>query len=201
MYVDIPSALACAHRDQLLRAAETRRRGSVGRTNRTGQAEPRLRVRVLRARDADEIARLFDRLSMRSRYLRYFAPLQRLSEAWLTRLASFDRHTHRAVGAFDRGVLVAAAHYFVSPDDPTRAEVAVEVADGYQRTGIGSVLVTELARVARHRGVTRFSATALRENTAVVGLVRHLGWPAALRSSGHELQLVLTLPAFVDVAA
>jgi GNAT superfamily N-acetyltransferase len=158
-------------------------------------------VRVLHARDADEVASLFDRLSMRSRYLRYLAPLHRLSDAWLTQLVSFDRRTHRAVGAFDRGRLVAAAHYFVLPDDPSRAEVAVEVADGYQRTGIGTVLVTELAKVARHRGITRFSATALRENAGVAGLVRHLGWPAALSSSGHQVELVLTLPACVDVCA
>ncbi len=60
-------------------------------------------------------------------------------------------------------------------DDPAAAAVAAEVADPFQRHGIGSDLVGRLARRASGLGVERFTATVLSETGLGRSLVRR-GW-------------------------
>jgi GNAT superfamily N-acetyltransferase len=151
-------------------------------------------LRSLEPTDAEHLRSLFEELSQRSRWLRYLAPLRKLSSTALTRLASIDHESHEAVGAFDNGVLIGAAHYFRDASDPTRAEISVEVADSHQRRGIGPRLLNELAVLARGRGLTEFNATALRENTPVLRLVRNSDWPSVVRPFGTEVDIALTLP-------
>src|SRR5439155_12461999 len=152
----------------------------------------RLRCRVLDPSDIDEIKDLFERLSWRSRYLRFMSP-RTLTNSMLRYLADVDHQRHEAVGAFDDRRLVGAAHYFRSQEDPTQAEIAAEIVDRYQRTGVGSCLLRELARLARPRGITHFGATMLAENTAAIGLLRSSGWPAVVRLDGPELAIRTTI--------
>ncbi len=76
-------------------------------------------VRVLEPTDAEHLQLLFEQLSTRSRWLRYLAPLRKLSGSELRRLSSIDHETHEALGAFDGGELVAVAHYFRYEEDPS----------------------------------------------------------------------------------
>ena len=65
----------------------------------------------------------------------------------------------------------------------TEAEVAFVVADEYQHHGIGSLLLDELARAAWQRGVEVFRAETLAENSAMLDVFRHAGFPV---TSGIE---------------
>lgn len=56
--------------------------------------------------------------------------------------------------------------------DPTRAEVAVEVADRLHGQGLGTILMESLAAVAELRGVERFVAEVLPENRAMLNVFR-----------------------------
>lgn len=196
MHVGISADLARAHRDELLREAQSRRPAALARAGRRDRSRSRqLLVRPMSADDIPRVQDLFERLSPRSRFFRYSAPVNAVPHAWLRSLESLDDATRQAVGAFHREQLVGAAYYVVTASDPTQADVAVEVADAFQRDGLGTLLIAEISRLARVHGVTSFSATVLRENAAVARLVRRLGWPAAVRSTGAETRLVLTLPA------
>jgi GNAT superfamily N-acetyltransferase len=150
-------------------------------------------LRVLEPTDAEHLKLLFEQLSQRSRWLRYLAPLRKLSSQALTRLASIDHERHEALGAFDGEILVGAAHYFRDAADPSRAEISVEVADSHQRRGIGPRLLNELAVLARQQGITAFKATALRENLGVISMVHNSGWPSVVTPSGPELDIALTI--------
>lgn len=154
-----------------------------------------VRLRPMGPDDIDHLAALFDRLSPRSRYLRYFASVPALPKGLLRQLASIDHCHHEAIGAFEGGALVGAAHYVRSRDDPAEADISVEVADSHQRRGVGARLVEELSRRARVRHITRFTAVALSENGAVLALLRRLGWPVVFGRSGPELLITVTLPA------
>jgi GNAT superfamily N-acetyltransferase len=134
---------------------------------------------------------------MQSRWLRYLAPLRSVSELMLRRLSSIDHDRHEALGAFDEGELIAAAHYFRDAAEPARAEISVEVADSHQRRGIGQRLLNDLAGLARQRGITEFSATALRDNAGVLAMVHNSDWPSVVRPSGPEVEIALTLPDVV----
>ena len=135
-------------------------------------------IRVLGPSDADHIAHLFDRLSARSRFLRFMSPIRTLSAEVLHNLSHIDHQNHEAVGAFNNGVLVGAAHYFRSADEPEHAEVAAEVSDRYQRRGIGTCLLRELAAIAHRRGITQLHADLVGDNTAALALLRKSGWPS-----------------------
>jgi acetyltransferase len=135
-----------------------------------------------------------ERLSSRSRYLRFMSPIRTVSGSMLAYLAAVDHNRHEAVGAFDDRLLVGAVHYFRSATDPTRADIAGEVTDRYQRKGVGSRLLRVLGRTARERGITHFDARVLVENRPAVSLLRHSGWRADITYDGPELAIAMTLP-------
>jgi len=60
----------------------------------------------------------------------------------------------------------------VTLEDPTRAEVAVEVADHLHGRGLGTILIERLAAVAEQRGITLFIAEVLSENHAMLDVFR-----------------------------
>lgn len=62
------------------------------------------------------------------------------------------------------GPVVADARFIRDEDDPDSAEVALTVADAYQRRGIGTLLLGALAVAARVDGVKRFHARVLADN-------------------------------------
>jgi GNAT superfamily N-acetyltransferase len=181
------------------RAAASFRRERALRRKEDVRLAERLCVRVLEPADAGHLRALFGRLSMRSRWMRYLAPLRSVSEPMLRRLAAIDHDRHEALGAFDGVELVAVAHYFRDPVQPARAEISVEVADSHQRRGVGQRLLNDLAKVARGRGISEFQATASLENTGVLAMVRNSQWPATVTRSGPEVDIALTLPDTVAV--
>ena len=159
-----------------------------------------IRLRRLTPTDAPHMSDLIQRLSPDSRYLRYFRPVRSFAPADIARFVA-DGPGHRAVGAFDAGVLVGVAQYFRS-DCADRAEVALEVADSHHRRGVGARLVHELARLAAAAGVTHFTATVLAENRAVLGLIRRSGWDIVTTADGPYTDIVVGLPPeFANVAA
>jgi GNAT superfamily N-acetyltransferase len=181
MQISPIAAAAEAHRHQFLREAEHNR-----------QAE-RLRLGMLEPTDERRLEALFGMLSSRSRYLRYLAPIRSLSPRGMRQLASIDHDHHEAVGAFDGDILVGAAHYVRTPDNPDTAEFSVEVADSYQRHGVGTRLIRELARIARCRDIVRLTATTLTINPAILPLSRRLELPVEFQPHGHQLELSLIL--------
>jgi GNAT superfamily N-acetyltransferase len=181
--------LALEHRVRLLQAAEQSR---LARTARR-RATARLRVRALEPGDIERIADLYEGLSPRSRFLRFMAPIQNLPVAALEHLADIDHEHHEALGAFDRRGLVASAHWFRSRRLPRHADLAIEVADHYQRRGVGSRLLHQIARQARAQGIGEFGATLLAQNTGAIALLRTTGWPLTLTSDGAELTVTMRL--------
>jgi hypothetical protein len=80
----------------------------------------------------------------------------------------------------------------VHADDPTVADVAVVVEDGWQHHGLGLRLVRQLGRVARQRGVASFHADVLPDNRPVVELIRRTN--PAPRSHFSDGELSFDLP-------
>jgi GNAT superfamily N-acetyltransferase len=198
--------LVTARQAQFVADAETARlarqirRGRIVDAAAAAEARPSgVVTRALEPEDAEHLRALFGRLSERSRWLRYLAPLRKLSEPALRRLASVDHDSHEALGAFEEGELVGVAHYFRDRAEPAYAEISVEVADSHQRRGIGPRLLNELAVLARERGITAFKATALRENRGVLSMVHNSDWPKVVTPAGPELDIALTLPDITPV--
>jgi GNAT superfamily N-acetyltransferase len=127
-------------------------------------------VRPLRAGDTGIVQEVFDRLGPRSRLLRFGGAKNVLSPADLAQLARADGDHHVLVAYVGREPIGIARLV----RDGSRAEVAVEVVDAWQRRGVGTLLMERLAADARAAGIERLEATVQLHNTASRALMRHV---------------------------
>jgi GNAT superfamily N-acetyltransferase len=153
-------------------------------------------IRPIEPEDKDALARGFDRLSERSRYRRFLSPRGPLTQAELRYFTELDHHDHEALVAVDpdTGEGVGVARFVRSSAEPNIAELAVAVADDWQGHGIGSLLAGELAKRAREEGITCFTALALAENDAMLGLLQELGQVRTGETRLGTVELAVDLP-------
>ena len=162
----------------------------------------RVTLRPIVPEDAARVDASFQRLSDESRYRRFFTLQDELLPAQLAYLVDVDHQDHEAIIAVDpsSGVALGIARYIRSKEDREVAEVAVTVADDWQRRGLGRALLARLAFHARHEGVRRFSALVMSDNAAAVNLLKGVGHTRSRCATG-ELELVIELPAIVSTQA
>lgn len=165
----------------------------------------RVVLRPIRASDVDDLRQGFERLSDRSRYLRFFTPLQKLPADWATRLTNLDHRTHRAWVAYDPdadapppGLGVGVARLVELPDDPTSAEAAISVTDDYQGRGIGRVLLEIVTGTATAAGYTTLVTNVLRENSRMLDLVDRMGGTKRRIGDGASVRIEIPLDATPD---
>lgn len=138
-----------------------------------------MHLRPLRPDDADAIQRFQVAQSERSAYFRFFAPVRRLTDRELARLTHLDQRDRVALVAVRPGVddegrpredVLGVARY--DKVSPAEAEVAFNIADAMQGKGLGSVLLEHVAAAARERGVRRFTADVLPQNSSMLAVFR-----------------------------
>jgi RimJ/RimL family protein N-acetyltransferase len=153
-------------------------------------------IRPVRPEDRELFVAGFDRMSEESRYRRFMAHKKRLSERELDFFTRLDHDAHEAIGALDastgEGVGVARMHRHES--DPSLAEAAVTIVDGWQGRGLGGLLLGRLADRARALGVHRFDASLLTTNRAMLALFERLGCMKAQREGLDVLTIDVELP-------
>jgi RimJ/RimL family protein N-acetyltransferase len=157
----------------------------------------RLLIRPLGPEDKPLIADGFERLSARSRYRRFFRPVDRLSDRDLAYLTEIDHHDHEALAALDpeTGQLIGVARY-VRSNEPDEAEVSVVVGDPWQGRGVATALLEHLVERARAEGVGHFVALVMDENVQALQLFEHRvpGRARPRRSKSGHLELLIELP-------
>jgi GNAT superfamily N-acetyltransferase len=148
-----------------------------------------IELRRLTPQDAPVLAEAFAQLSQESRRLRFLAPKPSLTKSELRYLTEVDGHRHEALGATDpaTGRGVAVGRFVRDPADPSRAEVALTVADDWQRRGLGRLLLERLADRAREEGVDRFTALVADENRGMHKLIDGGEAPARTKSLGDDV--------------
>lgn len=158
----------------------------------------RVRVRPITAADRERIAEALRRMSPRSRYLRFHANRETLTDGELERLSDLDYQQHVAWGAVavdEAGAPgVGAARFVRNPDHPETGEFAVTVIDDWQRRGLGKLLLQTLLVSAAEYGVERLVGRVLPENAPALGLFRRLGGRLAGRD-GEALLIEIPMAA------
>ncbi len=134
------------------------------------------RLRPIRPDDAPRLVAFHRQLSPHSVYMRFFTFHPTLSDAEVARFTNVDYVDRLALVVTLGDGLVAVGRFDRGPEE-TEAEVAFVVADELQHHGIGTLLLDELARAARERGVETFRAETLAENSAMLDVFRHAGFP------------------------
>jgi RimJ/RimL family protein N-acetyltransferase len=161
----------------------------------------RVLLRALRPDDGPGLAEAYEQLSETSRYRRFFTAKPHLSEQSLAFLTDVDHRDHEALVAVapGSGQLVGVARFIRNPREPDQAEVAVTVIDSWQRRGLGTALLRELAQRAAEEGITHFTAEILAENQPMLTLAHRLG-PAETTGHGSTVSARMDLTAAAEQA-
>ena len=139
-----------------------------------------LRLRPIRSDDDDELIEMGRRSTPEDLRLRFFTPIRPEPGPLVTMLTDFDHDHHRVAGAYDpvlpRGPqeLLGGVRLIWKPDR-SRGEFAIMVRSDLKRQGLGRCLMAEMLGWAVDRGLARVDGDVLRENTAMLRLVRSCG--------------------------
>jgi GNAT superfamily N-acetyltransferase len=139
----------------------------------------RVVMRPIRREDKGGIADGFERLSDRSRFMRFLGGVTRLTPTLLARLTEVDHVDHEAWVAMTPDepdhTGIGVARYVRLRDEPDIAEPAVTVVDAYQNRGVGSTLLELISAAARANGVKNFRAYVSVDNYPMLHIMRRLG--------------------------
>jgi RimJ/RimL family protein N-acetyltransferase len=150
-------------------------------------------VRHVRPSDERMLRAAFRELSARSRYQRFLGPVSELSDALWRYLCDVDGRDHVAFVALDaESRAVGVARFVRQWMTPSSAEVAITVADAWQRRGLGGLLVALLVESARSGGVEAFVAYAIPNNVGIRRLLARHG-PLRVSVAGGEETIVVQL--------
>ena len=144
--------------------------------------------------DADEIRAMHGRMSQRTLYLRYFSAISQVSDKQIALFTGVDQVNSAGLVAVLGGQIIAAGTYHRSPvGDTDSAEVAFVVQDDQQRRGLGSILLEHLAAAAQERGIRRFTAEVLSENTQMVRVFIDAGYSVSREYDSGVVDLVFDI--------
>ena len=159
----------------------------------------KISIRPIRPDDEPAMARFHEELSDRSVYLRYFHMEKLSSRVAHTRLArrcSIDYDSEMALIAeyfcveAARNEIIGVGR-LVRASGENEAEVALVVADKFQKCGVGSELMTHLIRVGRDEKLERIVSVVLPENMGMRVLAAHHGFKMEKSEDLSSIQLAL----------
>jgi acetyltransferase len=158
-------------------------------------------IRPIRPEDEPLMVKFHETLSDRTVYSRYFSSLS------LRRRVDHERMLRICFGGYDREMVLVAER--TEPGSGQRsilavgrmnklhasneAEVAVLVADQFQKLGLGNELLARIIQVARDEKLQRVSAEMLTDNAAMQIITRRLGFKLRTDEDMNSVRAVLEL--------
>jgi GNAT superfamily N-acetyltransferase len=156
----------------------------------------RIGLAQLEPSDREPLLRLFYRLSPETLYRRFMSPVARPEQVPVDRLLDVDHRDREAIVAVGDGEIVGVARYFRQPGSDT-AEMAVVVADAWQRQGLATRMLGALAERASAVGIQWFTMTMLADNRPILGLVRRVDPSARLDLSHGVYETTVPVSAWM----
>jgi RimJ/RimL family protein N-acetyltransferase len=160
----------------------------------------RLGLAQLESSDREPLRRLFYRLSPETIYRRFMSPIARPEQVRPDRLLDVDHRDREAIVALDDGEIVGVARYVRQPGTEA-AELAVVVADAWQRQGLATRMLGALARQAAAVGIQRFTMMMQADNRPIRRLLRRVDPSARLALSGGVYETTVPVAAFKSIPA
>jgi RimJ/RimL family protein N-acetyltransferase len=171
------------------RAEETLRNGLV------------ICIRALQPDDGERMAEAFSKLDPDSVYTRFFTYKKEVTEEdfQLIREMDFDLRVALIATLMQDGreIVIASSSFSVFGQD--EAEVAFIVEEDYHGLGIARRLLMHLGRIARERGIKRFRAEVLNQNSAMLRVFAGSGWPmeSVAEDGSAHVTLFIDRPASI----
>jgi acetyltransferase len=120
--------------------------------------------------------------------MRFFTAWRTLPAQQVARLTQIDYDRAMAFVMIEptSGDIAGVARFFADPDNET-AEFAVIVRTDLKGHGLGRILAQRLLDYARARGIKEIHGQVLRENTAMLGFCKELGFSLKAEEGAPEL--------------
>jgi acetyltransferase len=156
-------------------------------------APAQITIRRLQAGDDRALGFLLSHLSDQSRYLRFHSASADLARE-TRRLAGADHWHHEVLLALASAprVPIGVVEY-VRTERFDRAELAIAIADHWQRHGVGLLLIDQLRAQARAAGVRHLLAWVVADNQAALALARRCDPGAQVSFDLHRGEVMLDL--------
>jgi acetyl coenzyme A synthetase (ADP forming)-like protein len=139
-----------------------------------------LRLRVAHLDDRDALISMFSRCSQQTVRYRFLHLVKELPSSLLDHLTAAPDSGNLALvviqGMPPDDRIVAVGAYSAAEERPDVAEVSFLVEDGWQKRGIGTILLDTLAEQARDQGIARFSADVMADNRLMISVFRKAGY-------------------------
>ncbi len=165
--------------------------GSAARSSRSWPG--RVRIRPIRAGDRDDLAAFYAGLTPESRFARFHAVSRGIGKTAAVLLCGPDHEHGEGLTAeslhADRTRAHIVGHLCLEPGEPG-LEMAVAVADDWQRQGVGRALLIAAVTWASDHGFDRLVASTLATNGAILALIASSGCPARLSAPAAGIVLV-----------
>ena len=128
----------------------------------------------------------------RTIYYRFFTEHPQLGPAEREHYTNVDYVDRVAFVALLGDEIIGLGRYDRIPGTPV-AEVAFVIEDPHQHRGLGSILLEHLAAAARERGLQRFEAEVLTENTKMLRVFHDAGYRIEREVEGSEMRLAFDI--------
>jgi acetyltransferase len=152
-------------------------------------------IRPIRATDSAIEADFVRKLSAATKHYRFLCVLNELSPADVSRFCDVDGPNSMAFIATvqdeGREVQIGVCRYALANDSDVR-EMAVTIADEWQRTELAKLLMQHLLACAKQYGIRRLYATELADNQAMRKFAHDFGM-AAEREPGNATQVIYSM--------
>ena len=154
-------------------------------------------IRPAGPQDVGAVREMHAALSPDNLYLRFFSMSPVSAEREARRVCREPGRDHGALLAWLEGRLVGVASYEPAGTAGS-AEIAFAVPDDMHRHGVATLLLEHLVSLARRRGLTEFTASALVDNSAMLSVFADAGLPVRRRITGGVAELTFDLRARPD---
>ena len=155
-------------------------------------------IRLVQQSDDQALRDLNNRVSLRTRRMRFFSSSERPGDWYVDRVLE-EASLGCALVAEIAGQVVALASFARLERDPQLADLGMLVDDEHQKQGLGALLLEHLAGVAKQAGITALTADVLAENTGMLRLLRDSGFALASTGAGSVVELRIDLAARPEV--
>jgi acyl-CoA synthetase (NDP forming)/GNAT superfamily N-acetyltransferase len=150
-------------------------------------------IRPAGPQDAGAVREMHAALSPDNLYLRFFSMSPLSAEREARRVCREPSRDHGALLAWLGGRLVGVASYEPAGTAGS-AEIAFAVPDDMHRHGVATLLLEHLVSLARRRGLTEFTASALLDNSAMLHVFADAGLAVRRRIVEGVAELTFPLP-------
>jgi acetyltransferase len=138
---------------------------------------------------------MFNKMTPRSRYLRFMTNIKELPEDLLHQFTHIDYSASFAIACLvetdDQNEIIAVARYAHDPAEHI-ADLGVAVRDDWQHLGIGKSLLSKIIIIGKEHGISRFGSMMDPQNDIMKKTLCELGYQVKYIFSGGSYQVEIT---------